>query len=172
MRLRAEYLYQAREFDSIHFNYTSGDRIDFSKWITSQKPKVKGNAVSWVSCSSCDQSYPSFRAYMNSIFTYAGTSSLARELPSTDLGELMAGDVFIQPGFPGHAVLVVDRAENESGDVIFLLAQSYMPAQEMHILKNPTNIDFSPWYRLSEVDAVLYTPEWDFSPPILKRFAD
>ena len=46
------------------------------------------------------------------------------------------GDVFIQGGFPGHAIIVVDLAENEVGEKCFLVAQSYMPAQEIHVLKN------------------------------------
>jgi hypothetical protein len=170
MRMRAEYLYQAGNYDQIHFNFTSGDRIDFSKWIQSSKPKVQGNSVSWVSCSSCSESYESFRKYMNLIFTYAGTSSLSKELGTVDVHELRAGDTFIQPGFPGHAVLVLDKANNEEGEVVFLLAQSYMPAQEMHVLINPNDHQLSPWYPLSEIGRVLETPEWDFSPPVLKRF--
>lgn len=170
MRLRAEYLYQRKDYENIHFNFTSGDRIDFSKWAQSRKPKVQGNSVSWVSCPKCSDSYESFRSYMNLIFTYAGTSSLSRELPTVSTSELEAGDTFIQPGFPGHAVLVVDRAVDSDGQSIFLLAQSYMPAQEMHVLKNPENGRLSPWYSLSEMGDVLNTPEWNFDPAVLKRF--
>ncbi len=44
-----------------------------------------------------------------------------------------------------------------------LLAQGYMPAQQIHILVNPTSRDLSPWYELTETDAgKLYTPEWIF----------
>ena len=45
------------------------------------------------------------------------------------------GDIFIRGGFPGHAVLVVDMAIHPvSGQKAVLLAQSYMPAQDIHIL--------------------------------------
>ncbi|MEL6922398.1 MAG: DUF4846 domain-containing protein, partial [Bacteroidota bacterium] len=79
---------------------------------------------------------------------------------------------FIQGGFPGHAVIVVDMAENEAGEKLFLLAQSYMPAQDMHILKNPKNATASPWYALKDLSAELPTPEWNFSIADLHRFAN
>jgi len=40
----------------------------------------------------------------------------------------------IRAGSPGHAMLVVDVAEDERGRRIYLLAQSYMPAQDIHIV--------------------------------------
>ena len=80
------------------------------------------------------------------------------------------GEVFIKGGFPGHAVLVVDVAEDSSGSRIFLLAQSYMPAQDIHILKNPAST-MSPWYSADD-PGDLITPEWTFSRNSLKRFSD
>ena len=60
-------------------------------------------------------------------------------------------------------------ALNENNEKIFLLAQSYMPAQDIHILNNPENKDLSPWYDLRDTDR-LYTPEWTFDKTSLKRF--
>ena len=79
------------------------------------------------------------------------------------------GYVFIKGGYPGHAVIVMDVAENETGEKVFLLAQSYMPAQDMHILKNPNNPALSPWYSIDETQD-LRTPEWTFSWDQLRRF--
>ena len=85
------------------------------------------------------------------------------------LSELWIGDVFLQGGFPGHGV-VVDLAFNpDRNDIIFLIAQSFMPAQEIHILKNWEDIAISPWYKLQSSDK-LYTPEWIFEWEDLKRF--
>jgi hypothetical protein len=50
-----------------------------------------------------------------------------------------------------------------------MLAQSYMPAQEIQILVNPNNEETSPWYS-SEVGSTLDTPEWNFDGGSLKRF--
>mgnify|MGYP000471731144 CR=1 FL=1 len=87
--------------------------------------------------------------------------------------EIEIGDVFIKGGFPGHAVIVVDMAINKTNqEKVFLLAQSYMPAQELQILKNPNNQEISPWYRVSEISGELRTPEWTFKKTDLKRFAN
>lgn len=168
MRLRGEYLFQANNLEEIAFNYTSGDRITFSKWMAGNRPVVKGNNVGWQSCSSCDDSYESFRKYMDNIFMFAGTASLSKELNSKDIQDLLIGDVFIQGGFPGHAIIVMDMAENEEGEKIFLLAQSYMPAQDIHILKNFNNNEISPWYSVNEIGESLETPEFTFSATNLK----
>ena len=79
-----------------------------------------------------------------------------------------AGDVFIQGGFPGHAVLVADVAEDAGGRRVFLLLQSFMPAQDVHVLANPTSPG-TPWYpALANGD--FDTPEWRFSRSDLRRF--
>jgi hypothetical protein len=89
--------------------------------------------------------------------------------PITDVKNIEIGDIFIKGGSPGHAVIVVDLALNSAGEKRFLLAQSYMPAQDIHVLKNPKNAQLSPWFSTDFGD-VLETPEWDFKKEQLKRF--
>ncbi len=170
MRLKAEYHYSKKDFSKIHFNFTSGDRVAFEDWMKGRKPKISGNKVTFTSAGpNIDDSYPNFKKYMIMIFNYAGTMSLSKELKSVAVEDMQIGDVFIQGGFPGHAVIVIDMAENDKGEKKFLLAQSYMPAQDMHILKNYENNDLNPWYSLNFGDQ-LSTPEWSFSKDDLKRF--
>ena len=103
------------------------------------------------------------------VFAYAGTLSLADELEPKAIVDIAVGDVLIQGGSPGHAVIVVDKAINEvSGEIIVLLAQSYMPAQDIHVLKNPSRSD--PWYLISAETQSIRTPEWSFTAQDLKRF--
>jgi hypothetical protein len=84
--------------------------------------------------------------------------------------DIAIGDVFIKGGFPGHAVLVADLAENKAtGEKRFLLVQSYMPAQDIHVLKNPKTEDGSPWYSARIADQ-LVTPEWVFLKSALRRW--
>lgn len=103
---------------------------------------------------------------------YAGTASLSKELTTFPFLSLQPGDVFIQGGSPGHAVIVADVAIHpKTKKKVFLLAQSYMPAQQIHLLTNPANRDLSPWFELSEsVSGKLLTPEWIFAENNLKRF--
>ncbi len=171
IRLRAEYLYSRKMYNDIHFNFTSGDRIDFMNWVKGYRPVVRGDAVNWLKSGITGASYKTFRQYLTEIFMYAGTLSLSEELkPVRDIQEMHIGDVFIQGGTPGHAILVVDMAADKTnGKKVFLLAQSFMPAQDIHILKNPTDHTLSPWYSLDFGDTLI-TPEWTFTKHDLKRF--
>ena len=66
--------------------------------------------------------------------------------------------------------LSIDVSINkETNEKLFLLAQSYMPAQETQILKNPSDPDISPWYN-ADFNGELILPEWVFKASDLKRF--
>ena len=170
IRLRAEYLYKQKAYDQIHFNFTNGFRVDYTKWAEGYRISVKGNQVSCYKAKEEDYSYKTFRAYLDVVFAYAGTLSLSKELKSVLLSSIQIGDVLIQGGSPGHAVIVVDMAENpDTGQKLYLLAQSYMPAQDIQILKNPGNAKISPWYAL-KAEGNIITPEWGFTSSDLKCF--
>jgi len=170
MRLKAEYHYSRSDYSNIHFNFTSGDRVSFDDWRKGRRPVVRGNKVSFTPAKeTADNSYKNFRKYMTTIFTYAGTLSLSKEMESVPLNDIRVGDVFILGGLPGHAVMVMDVAKNTDGKKMFLLAQSFMPAQDMHILKNPNETRHGPWYS-ADFFVFLNTPEWQFSAKDLKRF--
>ncbi|MEL6864376.1 MAG: DUF4846 domain-containing protein [Bacteroidota bacterium] len=170
MRLKAEYHFSKAEFDQIHFNYTSGDKVAFADWAKGRKPIIEGRGVRFSSASgTTDYTYANFKKYLIQIYSYAGTASLSKELEAIPSSKLRAGDVFIQGGFPGHAVLVLDVAENAAGERVFLIGQSYMPAQNIHILKNKEEEGLSPWYRVQE-EGNFYSPEWTFDWGDLKRF--
>jgi len=172
IRLRAEYLYARGDLPAIRFRFTSADDAPFERWAEGWRPRVEGNEVGWEKSAGRDASYESFRRYLDTVFAYAGTDSLSRELaPVPDAGAVEAGDVFIQGGFPGHAVLVVDTARNPcTGEKVFLLAQGFMPAQDVHVLRNPGEPGLSPWYRVPAADGELVTPEWTFRAGDLRRF--
>jgi hypothetical protein len=106
-----------------------------------------------------------FKKFLVRLFAEAGTASLAAEMRPVGNSAIAPGDVLIQAGYPGHAVLVLDAAE-ASGRRWLLLGQSYMPAQQFHVLKNPTG---GVWYDAAALDgAGLVTPEWR---PFLRRDA-
>ena len=171
MRMRAEYLYSIKEYENLHFNFTSGHTVGFKKWAEGYRTVIKGNTVTWSKSAAKDNSYKTFKSYCTTIFNYAGTSSLSKELKKvTNIKEIQIGDVFIFGGFPGHAVLVIDVCENKTtGEKLFMIQQSYMPAQEIHILKNFNNATISPWYSTS-FEGDLETPEWTFSKNQLMRW--
>jgi hypothetical protein len=172
MRLRAEYLYQNKLYDALHFNFTNGFNAEYAKWRKGYRIAVKGNNVTWVKTTKESVSYASFKEYLNMVFTYAGTASLNKELNKVAQKDMQIGDVLILGGSPGHAVIVVDMAINtKTNKKLFMVAQSYMPAQDIHILINKNNPAISPWYELNAGAEQINTPEWDFfGNEQLKRF--
>lgn len=174
IRLRAEFLFAAGKGERVHFNFLSGERAGFKRWAQGYRPTVTTYRVVWRRSAKPDASYKSFRKYLDTVFTYADTVSLSKELHSVrDIKEMQIGDVFIQArqgSKPGHAVIVLDMAvDPNSGRKLFLLAQGGVPAQDVHVLKNPDKPELSPWYEL-DFGEILHTPEWSFSWTFLKRF--
>jgi hypothetical protein len=153
MRIRGEYLFSVKEYSQIHFNFVSDGKPRYFTEYAGQK-----------------RDYQTFIKYMDYVFGFANTSSLYQELKTITPKEAKAGDVIIQKGNPyGHAVIILDVVKNKEGEKRFLLAQSYMPAQETQILKNPNSSDGSPWYEISENEKI-QTPEWIFENYKIGRF--
>lgn len=171
IRLRAEYLYLKQDYSNLHFNFTNGFNAEYSKWIEGNRIMVSGNDTHWEKIYEAQDDYDIFEKYLETVFTYSGTLSLEKELlPVNNYNDLQIGDVLIQGGAPGHAIIVVDIAINKtSGQKAYLLGQSYMPAQEIHILKNFNSSNNSPWYLLDNNEEIK-TPEWTFNIKDLKRF--
>ena len=168
MRLRAEWLRAEGRAGEIGFNYTGGGRVTWVRWSRGERPTSDGKR--WSRRAKADGSYAAFRRYLEQVFIYAGSYSLEREAKPAPLEAMQIGDVFIEGGFPGHAVLVADMAVNpQTGEKRFLLLQSFMPAQDIHVLKNPRDPDGSPWYPL-DFAGDLVTPEWTFARNSLRRW--
>ena len=148
MRLRAEYLFSEKRYSEIEFRDN-----------TNKSYKWNGGS-----------NRPEFDKYLEKVFGMCGSASLEKQLkPVADVHNIQPGDVFIKGGFPGHAMIVIDMAVNAKGNKVFMLAQSYMPAQDIHIVKNPADISLNPWYEVN--DAVeIDTPEWTFFNNQLRRW--
>lgn len=154
MRLQAEHLYAKGNHHLIQFLMASGKQAVWQEY-------AKG-----------DYSRTHFRKYLNWVFAYANTRSLHVQMNAQGNPQFMQpGDVFLQTGNPyGHAMLVLDVAiKGETGERVFLLAQSYMPAQDIHIVINPNDQNQSPWFTV-QPDQPLVTPSWTFDYSDLKRF--
>jgi hypothetical protein len=159
MRLWTEYLWVTRQRSRIGFRFTSGHWYPWTAWRRGFRPRiVRGRMKGWRRGKRRPRSYRSYRRYLRTIMMYAGTWSLTKELPRVSHSRLQPGDVLLQGGFPGHAVLILDKAVNRRGKAVYLLGQSYMPAQSFHVLRGKGN---SPWRTLPSRGRVL-TPDWTF----------
>lgn len=149
MRIRAEYFFSRKEFGKIQFR--NGNKMySYIEFLNRKNKSIN---------------HTTLLEFMEFVFINCGTYSLVEMLHSkTNKEDLEIGDVFVKAGSPGHAMLIVDVAINKkTNEKIFLLAQSFMPAQSIHIVKNLNDVNNSPWYFVNnefEVKTPGYTFNW------------
>lgn len=142
MRMRADYLFAMKRYKDIRF------------WDNAGKPYAWNGT----------NDRTAFDKYLFNVFAWCGSASLEKQLKTVPGNyTINPGDVLIQGGFPGHAMIVVDVVMNNKGQRKFMLAQSYMPAQDIHVVKNPSDPEEGPWYDLDKTTEDISTPEWTFS---------
>ena len=171
MKLRGDFLFENKRYGDIKFIATSGDEVSFERWLKGVRWKEQGNRlVAYTINKNNSDIKKEYNLFMELAFSYCGTYSLSKQLKLVnETNSIQPGDIFIQGGFPGHAVTVMAVAKNSSGKKLFLLSQGYMPAQDIHILKNYMNPELSPWYALDDMSP-LHTPQWTFESGTLKRW--
>jgi hypothetical protein len=170
MRLWAEHLFAQGRIDDIHFHFTNGFLAEFTRWANGDRIKVSGNTCQWkLKEGRTGTTHENLLSYLQQVFTYAGTLSLSKELRDAHDLPLEPGDVFIHGGSPGHAMIVVDVARDARGRTAFLLAQSYMPAQDIHVVKNLVRPELGAWF-IQDDGNDLITPEWTFGWNERKRW--
>lgn len=147
MRLRAEYIFETKAEENIRFYHQHNE---------------------YFTCpANCTRSQ--LENYLNNVFSWCGSYNLQAQMkPVTNIQNIQAGDVFVRGGSPGHAMLVAATAQNSKGEKVFLLLQSFMPAQDIHIVINPYDEKLSPWY--STLATSIATPGWTFTPADLRRW--
>ena len=166
MRLRSEYLFAQKRFSEIGFHFTSGDYYSWEDYCQGKRPAFRGNKVYFKNRTPADKTHQSLRKYLNIIYTYAGTISLNKELkPAEDFD---IGTIIIQPGSPGHCCIIINKAKNKDGEILFKLAEGFMPAQSIYVLGNPHDKKISPWYKLNK--GAIQTSSYTFNSYTLKKF--
>ena len=171
LRLRAEYLFSVNP-NKIHFHLTTGYDAWFSDYLAGTTFRVQGERVLPAPKPAEAATHAALGRYLLPVFGYAGTLSLSREVQPVPLAQAQPGDVLVHGGSPGHAVLVLDVAANpRTGQHYLLLAQSYMPAQNIHVLRNVRQPQLGAWFAVPGPQVPEFnTPEWTFASTELGRF--
>jgi hypothetical protein len=170
MRLRAEYLWSRGRARDVAFADTgTGAPMRWTSYAAGERPVAVGRKLEWRATAATATDYRAFRRYLDTVFVWAGTASLEKELAPVT-GEAEIGDVVIKGGFPGHAVLIVDLARHPgTRETKVLYAQSFMPAQSIHVLRSAADPSTA-WAPTPRRDATIATPEWTFPPGSLRRW--
>lgn len=162
IRLHAEWLWSHDREDEAGYHFTSGHLSEWSDWQAGERFVVKGSSVDRVRGGARADTHKTYRGWLDQVFMYAGTRSLPRDSdPVPGDQPLRAGDFFVQSGSPGHAVIILDIAEDGDGNRVALMGQGFMPAEDFHVLGWPAVALDSVWFPLpTAADGVVDTPSW------------
>lgn len=163
LRLRGEYLWSCGPRETIRFSFTNGEPFDWKQWKSGARPAVSGRQVTWSQNETPDDSRRSYTGYLETLFKYSSVYSLFKDTQPVSDETVQPGDVFVVPGRPGHAVVVLDVATNPSGEVRALLGQGGSPPRTFHVLSASRG---SPWFEL-RAGSGLTIPGW--GPVSLKQ---
>ncbi|MBU1240841.1 DUF4846 domain-containing protein [Myxococcota bacterium] len=171
MRIRGEYHWWRKSSTRVKFRYGGGKYFGWAQWKNGIRPRQHGRSVVYEPRGTVDSSRKNFIRYLTFMFAMTGTINNNREPTVKKLADLSAGDFFIHPApsarVLGHAIIIVDIIKNATGRVKILMAQGYTPAQDFHVIKNPSG---GIWYDINET-ATINTPLWSgFLWKNLRRF--
>lgn len=166
MRLRAEYLFAHNRSAEIGFHFVGGQYYSFNDYCRGKKPVPKGNDIVFTTTTAKTPDAKSLRQYLDIVYTYASTISLAKELkPANDFA---IGTVVIYAGSPGHCFIIVDEAKAADGTKLFKLVEGYTPAQSIYVLRNTSDPALGYWHRLKK--GPIETASYEFTSYELRKF--
>ena len=173
LRLYAEWRWSVGQGPQAAFHFTSGDVTTFREWIAGQRVVARGRGIERLAGRPRARDHQSYRAWLDLVFRYAGTQSLRLDsAPVAPERPLEAGDIFVEPGSPGHAVVLLDVAAAPDGRRAALVGQGFMPAEDFHVLEAPAPATLDAvWFVLPGPGGTLDTPSWrPFAREAARRF--
>lgn len=171
IRLHAEWLWFSGRSDEIAYHFTSGDESTWEAWRNGERFRVSGTSVDRVFNGVQSGKRSNLIAYLEHLFTYAGTRSLRFDSTAVEPRFARAGDFFVAPGSPGHAVVILDIIVAKDGTRHALIGQGFMPTQEFHVVEDRRALN-GVWFELPEGPTdTIKTPSWRaFRGEDLRRF--
>ncbi len=173
--LNSRFKFEENKLDEIAYSFTSGYLFKYKDYLKGIYPKpYQDSNGRWLveekQYNERENNFNTFFKYLEILWTWAGTSSIKNlDTYNIDAINVMPGDILVQTGSPfGHSVSIVDVIKNDRGRIMIMLAQSFMPAQQQHILLNPETGNV--WYELFSSNQII-TPEWKpFNYSDIRRF--
>lgn len=172
IRLWSEYFFTTGQTERIAFSLTNGYKTDYESWRSGKRVLAFGNVAWSMKLAGYDDSVQQFHNYLMTVMHYAGTRSLEAESKPVSVQDARAGDILVNGGSPGHAVVIADEAVNAAGERCFLLAQGFMPARNCHIITGEWDAE-NPWYTEEQISRdPVPVSSYSFTGEALRRWKE
>jgi len=163
LRLHAEWLWSLGD-KRISYRSATGLDLPLARWARGERLMAQGANVFWVvKGKPAEVTHADFREYLDTVFTWANSISVAQQAEVVEPKDLQPGDFFVHLSSPGHALLVLDIARKPSGQQLALLGQALNPAQYVFVLQAGRGA--TAWFSLRPGEPIItpYTKEftWD-----------
>lgn len=166
IRLHAEWLWSAGN-PRISYRSATGLDLPLSRWARGERLQAQGASMYWVvKGKPAEVDHASFREYLDAVFTWVNSVSLAQQAEAVEAKDILPGDFFIHSGSPGHALVVLDLARKDNGQQVALLGQALNPTQNVFVLQ-PGRA--TAWFSLRPGEPVITPFTKEFTWDGLKR---
>ncbi|MEJ2544528.1 MAG: DUF4846 domain-containing protein [Calditrichaceae bacterium] len=155
LRLRTKYLIENQRQNEIQFPLPDGLMLSWAEWKMGVRPKFKGAHFFLEKIADPDSSGRNFRRYLNTIFEYSSTQAFYHYYKDINPDSLHVGDFIVKKGSKGHAVMILDLASDEEGNLLALIGQGDTPACQFYLLNYKND---NPWFPIDRNKEVLPLP--------------
>ncbi len=170
--LKSLYMLSHGDESAISILLNSGAAVSYAQWQQGYRFVSRGNEVFWEQGPRRGTGWQDVLDFLVSAFPLTNTGALREVTVKIPPAELTNGSMLFHDAASGHVVIVLDVAIHpQTGDKLFLLAQGFTPAHQLHVLVNPKDPTISPWYRLYP-DQTLETPLYIFHYGLLRHWRD
>ena len=170
IRLYSDYYFEKGQYDKITFQFSNGDECSYERWRKGKRMLVFGEHSFEIQGALPDDSEQQYRNYLKEVMNYAGTISLQKESSVISADELKIGDFICNDS---HVVMVVDVAQNEKGEKIYLFGQSFIPSVCFHIIANGDGEQADAWFTQQQIQKDSFrVGEYSFKKSDIRRWKD
>ncbi len=139
VRFYAEYLWQQNRTDELNLPLPGGYQIDWKSWKQGFRPFFSGIDVTIKRSKNPDSSKQNYDKYLRTVFSESHTQQFYYAYKTIDRRKVRIGDFIVKKGVEGHAVMIVDLAQNDKDELIALIGQGDTPACEFYLLNYRKN---------------------------------
>ena len=154
-RIWPEYLWVQHRPDKIYFYLPGGFLLKWKDWKEGFRPQYHGITVRLIKNTEPDSSRKTFEKYLWEIFYRSNTQTAYFAYPKVEPENVQIGYFVVKKGKRGHAVLIVDMAEDSLGKKIALIGHGDTPACQFSLLNYKKE---NHWFPIDPKDEYLPLP--------------